>query len=142
MSNTLAELHQECERIGRRVTDANLPMKMYGKDCEVNLKLCGDNGNYWVEVRSSIDHDEKVAIILQMFEDGVNDSIAMTVANRIKQGVIDKACEFIRLHIGVDIPVRLTPDGEPLAEDFINKAEARVNAANKVVEQFKRFMEG
>ena len=54
---------------------------------------------------------------------------------------IDKACEFIRLHIGVDIPVRLTPDGEPLAEDFINKAEARVNAANKVVEQFKRFME-
>ena len=54
---------------------------------------------------------------------------------------IDKACEFIRLHIGVDIPVRLTPDGEPLAEDFINKAEARVNAANKVVEKFKRFME-
>lgn len=57
------------------------------------------------------------------------------------QYAVDKACEFIRLHIGVDIPVRLTPDGEPLAEDFINKAEARVNAANKVVEQFKRFME-
>lgn len=57
------------------------------------------------------------------------------------QYAVDKACEFIRLHIGVDMPVRLSPDGEPLAEDFINKAEARVNAANKVVEQFKRFME-
>ena len=141
MSNTLAELQQECEKIGRRLTDANLPLKMYGKNCQVKLELCGDNGNYWVEVRTTLDYDEKVAIIMQMFEDGTNDSIAMAVANRIKQGVIDKACEFIRLHIGVDMPVRLTPDGEPLAEDFINKAEARVNAANKVVEQFKRFME-
>lgn len=57
------------------------------------------------------------------------------------QYAVDKACEFIWLHIGVDMPVRLAPDGQPLAEDFINKTEARVNAANKVVEQFKRFME-
>lgn len=141
MSNTLAELQQECEKIGHRVTDANLPLKMYGKNCAVNLQLYGDNGNYWVEVRSSIDHDEKIAAIMQMFEDGNSDNIATAIANRIKQRTIDKACEFIRLHIGVDIPVRLTPDGEPLAEDFINKAEARVNAANKVVEQFKQFME-
>ena len=123
------------------VTTEGIPLKMYGKDCEVLLKLCGDNGNYWVEVRSSIDYDEKVAIIMQMFEDGNSGSIAMEVANQIKQGVIDKACEWIRLHIGIDMPVRLSPDGEPLAEDFINKAEARVNAANKVVEQFKQFME-
>ena len=54
---------------------------------------------------------------------------------------VDKACEFIRLHIGVDMPVRLTPDGQPLAEDFFNKAEARANAAQNVVEQFKQFME-
>ena len=77
------------------LTTEGIPLKMYGKNCEVNLKLCGDNGNYWVEVRSSIDHDEKVAIILQMFEEGINDSIAMEVANRIKQGVIDKACEVV-----------------------------------------------
>lgn len=95
MSNTLAELHQECERIGRRVTDAHLPLKMYGKNCQVKLELYGDNGNYWVEVRSSIDYDEKVAIIMQMFEDGTNGSIAIAVANQIKQGVIDKACEVI-----------------------------------------------
>ena len=69
MAETLAQLQQECERIGRSVTDAHLPLKMYGKNCEVNLKLCGDNGNYWVEVRSSVDYDEKVAIIMQMFED-------------------------------------------------------------------------
>ena len=77
------------------VTTEGIPLKMFGKDCEVLLKLCGDNGNYWVEVRSSIDYDEKVAIIMQMFEDGTNGSIAMAVANKIKQGVIDKACELI-----------------------------------------------
>ena len=139
---TLLELLKQIRGIEiRMLTTEGIPLKMFGKDCEVLLKLCGDNGNYWVEVRTTLDYDEKVAIIMQMFEDGTNDSIAMAVANRIKQGVIDKACKFIRLHIGVDIPVRLTPDGEPLAEDFINKAEARVNAANKVVEQFKQFME-
>lgn len=51
MSNTLAELQQECEKIGRRVTDANLPLKMYGKNCQVKLELYGDNGNYWVDVK-------------------------------------------------------------------------------------------
>ena len=55
--------------------------------------------------------------------------------------VVEKACEWIRVHIGVDMPVRLNPDGEPLAEDFFNKAEARCKAADKVVEQFKQFME-
>lgn len=57
------------------------------------------------------------------------------------QHAVDKACEWIRLHIGVYMPVRLNPDGEPLAEDFFNKAEARCKAADKVVEQFKQFME-
>lgn len=95
MTTTLAELQQECERIGRRVTDANLPLKMFGKDCEVLLKLCGDNGNYWVEVRPSIGLNEQAAIIMQMFEDGNSDSIAALVADHIEKAVIDKACEWL-----------------------------------------------
>ena len=95
MSNTLAELHQECEKIGRRVTDANLPLKMYGKNCAVNLQLCGDNGNYWVEVRPSIGIPNQAAIIMQMFEDGNSDSIAALVADHIEKAVINKACEWL-----------------------------------------------
>ena len=68
---------------------------MYGKNCQVKLELCGDNGNYWVEVRSSVDHDEKVAIIMQMFEDGNSDSIAALVADHIEKAVINKACEWL-----------------------------------------------
>lgn len=93
---TLIELLKQIRGIeSRMVTTEGIPLKMYGKDCEVLLKLCGDNGNYWVEVKPSIDHDEKVAVIMQMFEDGTNDSIAMAVANKIKQGVVDKACEWL-----------------------------------------------
>ena len=80
---------------------------------------------------------------------GVNDPYALKeIGEAYYQGAehgyqyaFEKACEFIRLHICVDIPVRLTPDGQPLAEDFFNKAEARANAAQNVVEQFKQFME-
>lgn len=97
---TLIELLKQIRGIeSRMLTTEGIPLKMFGKDCEVLLKLCGDNGNYWVEVRSSINYDEKVAIIMQMFEDGTNDSIAMAVANQIKQGVIDKACEWLRENI-------------------------------------------
>jgi len=126
MSNTLAELQQECEKIGRRVTDANLPLKMYGKNCQVKLELCGDNGNYWVEVRTTLDYDEKVAIIMQMFEEGTNDSIAMAVANRIKQGVIDKACEWLREHLGA-------PAGIPQAKSYND-------AINELTTEFRKGM--
>lgn len=77
------------------VTTEGIPLKMYGKDCEVLLKLCGDNGNYWVEVRPSIGLNEQSAIIMQMFEDGNNDSIAALVADHIEKAVIDKACEWL-----------------------------------------------
>ena len=127
MSNTLAELHQECGRIGRRVTDANLPLKMYGKSCAVELQLCGDNGNYWVEVRSSIGYDEQVAIIMQMFENGNSDSIAMAVANKIKQRTIDKACEWLREHLGA-------PVGMPQAKSYND-------AINELTTEFRKGME-
>lgn len=101
MAKTLAQLHRECERIGRQVTSADLSLKMYGKNCEVGLKLNGDNGNYWVEVRPSIEQDEQLAIIMQMFGAGNDASIAIAVANQIKQGVIDKACEHIGNYLGM-----------------------------------------
>lgn len=93
---TLLELLKQIRGIeSRMITAEGIPLKMFGKDCQVKLELCGDNGNYWVEVRPSIDYDEKVAIIMQMFEDGTNDNIAMAVANQIKQRTIDKAWELI-----------------------------------------------
>lgn len=93
---TLLELLKQIRGIeSRMLTTEGIPLKMFGKDCEVLLKLCGDNGNYWAEVRSSIDHDEKVAIIMQMFEDGNSDSIAALVAGHIEKAVIDKACEWL-----------------------------------------------
>ena len=109
------------------LTTEGIPLKMFGKSCAVELQLCGDNGNYWVEVRSSIDLDEKVAIIMQMFEDGTNDSIAMAVANQIKQGVIDKACEWLRAHLGA-------PAGIPQAKSYND-------AINELTTEFRKGME-
>lgn len=95
MAKTLAQLHRECELIGRQVTSADIPLKMYGKNCEVGLKLNSDNGNYWVEVRPSIEQDEQLAIIMQMFGAGNDASIAIAVANQIKQGTVNKVCDIL-----------------------------------------------
>ena len=93
---TLLELLRQIRGIEiRTLTTEGIPLKMFGKDCEVLLKLCCDNGNYWVEVRPSIGLNEQAAIIMQMFEDGNSDSIAALVADHIEKAVIDKACEWL-----------------------------------------------
>lgn len=93
---TLLELLRQIRGIEiRMLTTEGIPLKMFGKDCEVLLKLCCDNGNYWVEVRPSIGLNEQAAIIMQMFEDGNSDSIAALVADHIEKAVIDKACEWL-----------------------------------------------
>ena len=74
---------------------SKIPLKMYGKDCEINLELKGEGEDCWVEVRHSTEQDEKITIIMQMFEEGSNDSIAMTVANKIKQEAVDKVCDIL-----------------------------------------------
>lgn len=54
---------------------------------------------------------------------------------------VEKACEFIRKI--VDIPHNIEcKDGQPLVDDYIKYAEERLKAAEKVVEDFKKYMEG
>lgn len=94
---TLLELLKQIRGIEvRMLTTEGIPLKMFGKDCEVLLKLCCDNGNYWVEVRPSTGIPDKAAIIMQMFEEGNSDNIASLVADHIEQAVIDKACKILR----------------------------------------------
>ena len=102
---TLIELLKQVRGIeSRMLTTEGIPLKMLGKDCEVLLKLCGDNGNYWVEVRPSIGIHDQAAIIMQMFEEGNSDSIAALVADHIEKAVINKACEWLEFnaHLYVD----------------------------------------
>jgi hypothetical protein len=48
---TLLQLQKLCERIGRQMTSADIPLKMYNYDIDLELELQGENGDYWVDVK-------------------------------------------------------------------------------------------
>lgn len=48
---TLLQLQKLCERIGRQLTSADIPLKMYNYDIDLELELQGENGDYWVDVK-------------------------------------------------------------------------------------------
>lgn len=48
---TLLQLQELCERIGRQLTSADIPLKMYNYDIDLELELQGENGDYWVDVK-------------------------------------------------------------------------------------------
>lgn len=48
---TLLQLQELCERIGRQVTSADIPLKLYNYDIDLELELQGYNGDYWVNVK-------------------------------------------------------------------------------------------
>lgn len=47
---TLLQLQKLCERIGRQMTSADIPLKMY--NCDIDLELLhGEDGDYWIDVK-------------------------------------------------------------------------------------------
>lgn len=48
---TLLQLQKLCERVGRQLTSADIPLKMYNCDIDLELELQGENGDYWVDIK-------------------------------------------------------------------------------------------
>lgn len=61
------------------------------------------------------------------FDEGANRTIELT-------------CEWIRLHIDVDKQVETNENGEPLADSYVERMDAKEKAANDVIELYKQFM--
>ena len=61
------------------------------------------------------------------FDEGVDRTIELT-------------CEWIRLHIDADEQVETNENGEPLAESYVERMDAKEKAATEVIELYKQFM--
>lgn len=48
---TLLQLQKLCEHIGRQLTSADIPLKMYNFDIDLGLELQGENGDYWINIK-------------------------------------------------------------------------------------------
>ena len=54
---------------------------------------------------------------------------------------IKKACKFISDRVDIPFNVECS-NGEPLADSYIKYASSRLEAANKIIEDFKKYMKG
>lgn len=57
------------------------------------------------------------------------------------QKATDKAAEWIRSQTDLDIPMPTNEKGEIIAEEYIKSLEAAKDELEKVINEFKEFME-
>lgn len=56
--------------------------------------------------------------------------------------MLDRACEWLKLRISVDVPIETNENGEPLADSWIEAQIERVKAAEEFITAFRQAMEG
>ena len=54
---------------------------------------------------------------------------------------IEKACKFISDRVDIPFNVECS-NGEPLADSYSKYASSRLEAANKIIEDFKKYIKG
>ena len=63
-------------------------------------------------------------------------------ANWADRTMLDRACEWLRLRISVDVPIETNENGEPLADSWLNAQMERAKAAEEFIAEFRKAMEG
>lgn len=53
---------------------------------------------------------------------------------------VEKTCKWLRDSIGIEQNVETSKDGEPLADSYIDYCKKRLEAANEIIEQYKKIM--
>lgn len=56
--------------------------------------------------------------------------------------MLDNACEWLKLRISVDVPIETNENGEPLADSWVKAQMKRAKAAEELIAEFRRAMEG
>ena len=56
--------------------------------------------------------------------------------------MLDRACEWLRFRVSVDVPIETNENGEPLADSWIKAQMERAKAAEEFIAEFRRAMEG
>lgn len=71
----------------------------------------------------------------------INDDISFDAIYKIGfEAAIDKAAEWIKMRVNIDMPVETNEDGEPLAESYLEYATERLRVAEEIAEEFKKEM--
>ena len=63
-------------------------------------------------------------------------------ANWADRTMLDRACEWLRFRVSVDVSIETNENGEPLADSWIKAQLERMKAADEFVAEFRQAMEG
>lgn len=63
-------------------------------------------------------------------------------ANWADKTMLDRACEWLRFRVSVDVPIETNENGEPLADSWIKAQMERAKAAEEFITAFRQAMEG
>ena len=58
------------------------------------------------------------------------------------QTMLDKACEWLKFRVCVNMPIETNENGEPLADSWIKAQMERVKAAEEFIAEFRQAMKG
>lgn len=58
-----------------------------------------------------------------------------------EKDMIERACKWLKERIDISYSVATNENGEPLADSYIDYAKKRLEAANQVIEEFRKVME-
>lgn len=67
---------------------------------------------------------------------------AEKIYHEVEKDIIDRAEEWFKIHVGIDQEVETTEDGEPLAVSYADYAIKRLEVAQEILEDFKKFIRG
>lgn len=56
--------------------------------------------------------------------------------------MLDRACEWLKLRISVDVPIETNENGEPLADSWVKAQMERAKAVEEFITAFRQAMEG
>jgi hypothetical protein len=63
-------------------------------------------------------------------------------ANWADKTMLDRACEWLRFRVSVDVPIETNENGEPLADSWIKAQMERAKAAEEFITAFRQAMKG
>ena len=121
-------------------------LKWYCLDCECNDNCKDTKCFFHNEYKRFLEGKENACP--PKFERTINPDGSITenyhyrhFISRMQDAFIEKACKFISDRVDIPFNVECS-NGELLADSYIKYASSRLEAANKIIEDFKKYMKG
>lgn len=67
-------------------------------------------------------------------------NLAEKIYREAEEEILAKAVMWFRDHINIDQNVETNEDGEPMADSYIQYAKARLAEADRIAEEFKKYI--